>query len=111
MPSGASLRSRVLTSPWPERPALNAPTPSGKSASQVNGQRCEAIDELYRERVEKARRMSPAEKIEAGLDLFELTSSIMADGIRYQFPGIDDCRVQQILRERLALIRRREENA
>ena len=71
----------------------------------------ELIDQLYRERVEKARRMSPTEKIAAGIDLFDLTSSIMADGIRYQFPDADDNRVQKILRERLALIRRREEEA
>jgi hypothetical protein len=68
----------------------------------------ELIDQLYRERVEKARRMSPADKIVVGLDLFEMTRSIMADGIRSQFPGVHERRVQEILRERLNLIRQRE---
>ena len=33
----------------------------------------------------------------------------MADGIRSQFPDADERRVQEILRERLALARRLEE--
>ncbi len=71
----------------------------------------ELIDELYRERVERARQMSPEDKLLAGLDLFDLTSTIMADGIRDQFPDADQQRVQKILRERLALIRRLEASA
>ncbi len=69
----------------------------------------ELIDELYRERVEKARQMSPASRLRVGLQLFSLTSRLMADGIRARFPDADDHRVQAILREQLALIRRREE--
>ena len=68
----------------------------------------ELIDELYRERVQRARQMSPEDKFVAGLRLFSLTSRIMADGIRSQFPKADERRVQELLRERLALIRRRE---
>ena len=71
----------------------------------------ELIDELYRERVERARQMSPEDKLLAGLDLFDLTSTIMADGVRDQFPDADQHRVQEILRERLALIRRLEASA
>jgi len=69
----------------------------------------ELIDALYRERVERARQMSPADKVLAGLRLFELTSRIMADGIRDQFPDADEHRIQEILRERLALSRRLED--
>ena len=71
----------------------------------------ELIDELYRERVETARRMSPADKLLAGLQLFDLTSRLMADGVRSQFPDADEDRVRRIVRDRLALVRRREENA
>ena len=70
----------------------------------------ELIDELYRERVEAARRMSPEDKLLAGARLFDLTSKIMADGVRGQFPDADEHRVQEILRRRLDLIRRREDN-
>lgn len=68
------------------------------------------IDEMYRERVEAARRMSPEDKLLAGARLFELSAKIMADGIRAEFPDADERRVQAILRQRLDLIRRRENN-
>jgi hypothetical protein len=68
----------------------------------------ELIDELFWERVHKARQMSPEDKLLAGLDLFDLTSTIMADGIRSQFPEADEAEVGRILRERLALARRLE---
>jgi hypothetical protein len=67
------------------------------------------VDAIYWERVKRARQMSPEDKLLAGLVLFELTSGIMADGIRSQFPDADTQRVQEILNERLALSRRLEE--
>lgn len=71
----------------------------------------EFIDELFWERVQKARQMSPEDKLLGGLDLFDFTSGIMTDGIRHQFPDADGARVQEILRERLSLIRRLEARA
>jgi hypothetical protein len=69
----------------------------------------ELIDAVYRERVERARRTAPADRLRMGLQLFSLTSRLMADGIRARFPDADAQRVQLILREQLALIRQREE--
>jgi len=69
----------------------------------------ELIDELDRERVEKARQMSPEEKFFGGARLFDRSCRIMADGIRSQFPEADEHRVQEILRERLALARQMED--
>ena len=66
------------------------------------------IDALFREKVLRARAMSPEDKLLAGARLFDRSCRIMADGIRHQFPDADEARVQQILRERLALIRRLE---
>ena len=66
-------------------------------------------DARYRERVERARRTPPGDKVAAGLELFELTARIMSDGIRMQFPDADEHRVQEILRERLALSRQLED--
>ncbi len=67
------------------------------------------IAEIYRERVRRARETPPAEKLLAGLTLFELSVGITIDGIRSQFPDADERRVREILRQRLALARRLED--
>ena len=71
----------------------------------------ELIDDIYWERVRTARRMSPAQRVLAGLEMFELAAAVMADGVRARFPDADDQRVRQILREQLDLIRRLEDEA
>jgi hypothetical protein len=68
----------------------------------------ELIDAIFRERVQKARCMSPEDKLLAGPRLFDHACQLMAVGIRSQFPEADESRVQEILRERLALVRRLE---
>lgn len=70
----------------------------------------ELADELFRERVRRAREMSPEEKLMAGPRLFDLACKVMADGIRHQYPDADEEQVQKLLRERLALARRLEES-
>jgi len=69
----------------------------------------ELIDQLYRERVLRARAMPPEEKVALGLRLFDRSCRMMADGIRHEFPEADEERVQELLRERLALARRLEQ--
>jgi hypothetical protein len=69
----------------------------------------ELIDQLDRERIDRARQMLPADRVLAALRLSDLTSKIMADGIRSQFPDADEHRVLEILRERLAISRRLED--
>ncbi|HEY4759985.1 MAG TPA: hypothetical protein VIH42_05335 [Thermoguttaceae bacterium] len=68
------------------------------------------IDTIYFERVKAAQAMSPEEKLMAGPRLFDLSCRIMADGIRDEHPQADEQTVQQILRERLSLIRRLEQS-
>lgn len=68
----------------------------------------ELIDDLFRERVLRARRTPPEEKLLQGPQLFDMCCGIMADGIRHQFPDADEQRVQEILFERIALLRRLE---
>ena len=53
--------------------------------------------------------MSPEDKLFGGARLFDRSCRIMADGIRSQFPDVDEHRVQEILRQRLAMIRQRED--
>jgi hypothetical protein len=69
----------------------------------------ELIDQLYRERVDRARAMPPEEKLFLGLRLYDRSCRIMADGIRDEFPDAAEDRVQVILRDRLAMIRRLEQ--
>jgi hypothetical protein len=61
------------------------------------------IDQLYREEVLEARRMSPEEKFLAGEDLFRFACEITLAGIRNENPSAtqEDC--MKILQERLRL--------
>lgn len=67
------------------------------------------VDDLFWEKVKRARAMDPEEKLLAGPRLFDQVCRIMCDGIRDAFPDADEERVQAILRERLAIARRLEE--
>ena len=68
----------------------------------------ELIDELYREEILRARATPPEEKLLAGAALFDWACQVTLAGIRDQHPEADERRVQEILRERLALARRLE---
>ena len=68
----------------------------------------ELADAIFRERVQKARRMSAEDKLLGGARLFDRSCRLMAAGIRSQFPEADERRVQEILRERLAIVRQLE---
>ncbi len=68
----------------------------------------ELIDDLFRKRVLRARRMSPEEKLLAGPRLFDSMCAIMRDGIRDERPDADEAEVERILRQRLALQRKLE---
>ncbi|NNE90812.1 MAG: hypothetical protein HKN23_04125 [Verrucomicrobiales bacterium] len=62
----------------------------------------ELADEIYREKVLRARKMSVAERFDEGIALFEeLALPMMKAGIRHQFPDADDADVESILRKRL----------
>ena len=65
-------------------------------------------DQLYRDDVLAARAMTPEEKLLAGPQLFDFACRIALDGIRNQFPDVDEQRVRQILAERVELGRRLE---
>jgi len=69
----------------------------------------ELIDEIYRQRVLRARRTPPEEKLLDGARLFDMACQIMMDGIRDEFPDIDEDEGRRILAERIALSRRMRE--
>lgn len=66
------------------------------------------IDALERDCVRRAREMSPEDKLMAGPRLFEQACRAMADGIRDEHPEATEAEVQELLRARLALVRRAE---
>jgi hypothetical protein len=63
------------------------------------------IGALYRDEVERARAMSPADKLLEGPRLFARACSIMTDGIRHQHPELDEPGIQSLIRARLARLR------
>jgi hypothetical protein len=65
----------------------------------------EIIDQLYRERILRARAMSMEDKFFLGAELFDQACRLMADGIRNQFPEANAAQVQEILEKRLRLLR------
>ncbi|MFN0056186.1 MAG: hypothetical protein ACKV0T_28900 [Planctomycetales bacterium] len=68
----------------------------------------ELADDIYRERVLRARRTPPEDKLLAGAEIFDRVCSIMASGIRADFPEADEDEVDRILLQRLQLARRLE---
>lgn len=66
---------------------------------------------IYRDKILRAREMTPEQKLLAGAELFDYACRITLAGIRSQNPEASEERVQEILRERLAWKQRREEGA
>jgi hypothetical protein len=60
---------------------------------------------IYSEEVARARAMNPGDKLLEGPRLFDRACRLMADGIRYQHPDLDDDAVRAMLCERLDRIR------
>jgi len=73
--------------------------------------RPELTDQLFRERVARARAMPLDEKFLAGARLFDRSCRIIMDGIRAQFPEADEAEVRRIRDERLRILRRLEAGA
>jgi hypothetical protein len=71
----------------------------------------ENLAALRRERIERARRMSPEQKLLAGPRLFSVAIECMRAGIRLTHPDGDETQIRAIIRQRLEKKRRREEIA
>lgn len=72
---------------------------------QMNPTR-QLIDELYLDKIRAARQMSPEQKFFAGPRMFARRRRVMLDGLRHENPNADERRLNELLQERLALIRR-----
>lgn len=64
------------------------------------------IDELYLDKIHAARQMSPEQKFFAGPRLFERCRRVVLDGLRHENPDADEQRLNELLQQRLALVRR-----
>jgi hypothetical protein len=67
-----------------------------------------AMDENFWRQVDRARRMTGADRFREGLALFDRSLRLMDDGIRHQFPTASPEERRRIRRERLAIIRSTE---
>ena len=68
----------------------------------------ELADDLYRERILRARRTPSAEKLLDGATLFDMACRVTLAGIRAQHPNAAEEEVRRILADRLALRERLE---
>jgi hypothetical protein len=65
-------------------------------------------DELYRERVLRARRTPAEERILDGPRLFDYACSITMAGLKMEFPDASNLELREALRRRLEIARRLE---
>lgn len=70
----------------------------------------ELADTLYWEKVERAQRMKPEDRMQAGPELFDYACSITLTALREQMPGASEAELLAALRQRLAIKRQLEES-
>ena len=66
-------------------------------------------DALYWEKVERARRMKPEDRMKAGPELFDYACTITLSALREQLPEATEAQLMDKLRQRLAVKRQLEE--
>jgi hypothetical protein len=71
----------------------------------------ELVNEIYRDRVLRAREVPLEQKILAGAELFEQVCGRMRAGLRDENPGVDGATIELLLHRRLDLLHRLRSNA
>ena len=69
------------------------------------------LDPLFRDKVARARAMSPEARLRAGAELFEYTRAICVAGIRQQHPNATEAEVRDLFRQRLRIARELDHRA
>jgi hypothetical protein len=64
------------------------------------------IDEIFRQKIEQARRMTPEERVVRGLRHSDDMVEVMANMLRGQMPNAGDQEIRRVLRERIDKLRR-----
>lgn len=67
------------------------------------------IDDIFREKVLRARATPPTERFMEGFELFEWSMTIMRDGVRAQHPQFTPDEIEKEINRRFAAVRRIEE--
>ena len=75
----------------------------------MNSEFQQLADTLYWEKVERARRMKPEDRMQAGPELFDYACSITMTALREQMPEASEAQLLDALRLRLAIKRQLEE--
>lgn len=70
----------------------------------------ELIDDLFWDKVDRARDQPLGQKLLDGFELFEQACQLARMGIRYEYPEADEAEVERLLREQLARLRELEEH-
>lgn len=70
----------------------------------------ELADSIYRRKVMRARELSVSERLETGIELFEGAVGMMKDGIRAQFPDLNEEEVTEMVKRRLDRMRQVQEH-
>jgi hypothetical protein len=78
---------------------------------EMNPQFQTLADSLYWERVERARRLTPEQRLVAGPELFDYACTITLSALREQMPGACEAELLKALRRRLAVKRNVEDIA
>lgn len=60
-------------------------------------------DQIFREKIERARAEAPEEKMVDGPRLFDFACEVSKSGIRMQYPDADEAEVHRHLLHRLAI--------
>ena len=68
------------------------------------------MDDIFREKVLRARRMTPAERIEDVFKLYDMGVELMRSGIRAQHPDWSGDQIEAEISRRFACIRQLEEH-
>jgi hypothetical protein len=69
----------------------------------------ELTDEIWREKIRRAKAMTPEERFAEGLRLSDFVFDMMRAGIRDRFPDVSEDQVDRILCQQLERVRRIEE--
>ncbi len=66
-------------------------------------------DTLFWEKIERARKISPEDRMKAGPELFDYACAITMNALRERIPGATEAELLETVRERIAIKRRLEE--
>ena len=70
----------------------------------------QTAEDIFRDRIRRARAMTPEERMILGPRLFAYACRITLEGIRNQYPDLDEREARRILQRRLQWQRSRKES-